>query len=93
MLGSANVDEALRGYMTKYDCSSADILYSLYSVLCSFILMCVIIHSSILSHLVTPPIGWLVDWLPACLPGWLVGYLFIYWLVGYTPTFLFSFDN
>ena len=24
-LGSANVDEALRGYMTKYDCSSADI--------------------------------------------------------------------
>lgn len=25
MLGSANVDEALRGYMTKYDCSSADI--------------------------------------------------------------------
>ena len=25
MLGSANVDEALRGYYTKYDCSSADI--------------------------------------------------------------------
>lgn len=25
VLGSANVDEALRGYMTKYDCSSADI--------------------------------------------------------------------
>lgn len=25
MLGSGNVDEALRGYMTKYDCSSADI--------------------------------------------------------------------
>lgn len=25
MLGSANVDEGLRGYMTKYDCSSADI--------------------------------------------------------------------
>ena len=25
MLGSANVDESLRGYMTKYDCSSADI--------------------------------------------------------------------
>ncbi len=25
MLGSANVDEALRGYFTKYDCSSADI--------------------------------------------------------------------
>ena len=25
MLGSANVDEALRGYMTKYDCSSADV--------------------------------------------------------------------
>ncbi|XP_071517820.1 glutamine-dependent NAD(+) synthetase-like [Panulirus ornatus] len=24
VLGSANVDEALRGYMTKYDCSSAD---------------------------------------------------------------------
>ena len=23
--GSANVDEALRGYMTKYDCSSADV--------------------------------------------------------------------
>lgn len=25
VLGSANVDESLRGYMTKYDCSSADI--------------------------------------------------------------------
>ena len=25
MLGSANVDESLRGYMTKYDCSSADV--------------------------------------------------------------------
>lgn len=25
MLGSANVDEALSGYFTKYDCSSADI--------------------------------------------------------------------
>lgn len=25
VLGSANVDEALRGYFTKYDCSSADI--------------------------------------------------------------------
>ena len=25
VLGSANVDEALRGYYTKYDCSSADI--------------------------------------------------------------------
>ncbi|EQC40110.1 NAD+ synthase (glutamine-hydrolysing) [Saprolegnia diclina VS20] len=25
VLGSANVDEALRGYMTKYDCSSADL--------------------------------------------------------------------
>lgn len=25
VLGTANVDEALRGYMTKYDCSSADI--------------------------------------------------------------------
>lgn len=25
MLGSSNVDEALRGYFTKYDCSSADI--------------------------------------------------------------------
>lgn len=25
MLGSANVDEGLRGYLTKYDCSSADI--------------------------------------------------------------------
>lgn len=25
ILGSANVDEALRGYMTKYDCSSADL--------------------------------------------------------------------
>ena len=25
VLGSANVQEALRGYMTKYDCSSADI--------------------------------------------------------------------
>lgn len=25
VLGSANVDEALRGYFTKYDCSSADL--------------------------------------------------------------------
>lgn len=25
VLGSANLDEALRGYFTKYDCSSADI--------------------------------------------------------------------
>jgi NAD+ synthase (glutamine-hydrolysing) len=25
VLGAANVDEALRGYLTKYDCSSADI--------------------------------------------------------------------
>merc|ERR1719510_2252864 len=25
VLGSANVDEALTGYLTKYDCSSADI--------------------------------------------------------------------
>jgi NAD+ synthase (glutamine-hydrolysing) len=25
VLGSANVDEALRGYLTKYDCSAADI--------------------------------------------------------------------
>ena len=25
VLGSANVDEELRGYLTKYDCSSADI--------------------------------------------------------------------
>jgi hypothetical protein len=25
VLGAANVDEALRGYMTKYDCSSADV--------------------------------------------------------------------
>ncbi|KAJ1725878.1 glutamine-dependent NAD(+) synthetase, partial [Coemansia biformis] len=25
VLGSANVDEALRGYLTKYDCSSADL--------------------------------------------------------------------
>lgn len=25
VLGAANVDEALRGYMTKYDCSSADL--------------------------------------------------------------------
>lgn len=25
VLGSANVDEGLRGYMTKYDCSSADL--------------------------------------------------------------------
>jgi NAD+ synthase (glutamine-hydrolysing) len=24
VLGSANLDEALRGYYTKYDCSSAD---------------------------------------------------------------------
>ena len=25
VLGSANVDEGLRGYLTKYDCSSADL--------------------------------------------------------------------
>ena len=25
VLGSSNVDECLRGYMTKYDCSSADV--------------------------------------------------------------------
>lgn len=25
MLGSSNIAESLRGYMTKYDCSSADI--------------------------------------------------------------------
>jgi NAD+ synthase (glutamine-hydrolysing) len=25
VLGSANVDEALRGYFTKYDCSSSDL--------------------------------------------------------------------
>ena len=25
VLGSGNVDEALRGYMTKYDCSSSDL--------------------------------------------------------------------
>lgn len=25
VLGSANLDEGLRGYFTKYDCSSADI--------------------------------------------------------------------
>lgn len=25
VLASANVDEALRGYLTKYDCSSADV--------------------------------------------------------------------
>ena len=25
VLGSANVDEALRGYYTKYDCSAADL--------------------------------------------------------------------
>lgn len=25
VLGSSNVDEALRGYFTKYDCSSSDI--------------------------------------------------------------------
>lgn len=25
VLGSSNLDEALRGYYTKYDCSSADI--------------------------------------------------------------------
>lgn len=25
VLGSGNVDESLRGYLTKYDCSSADI--------------------------------------------------------------------
>ena len=33
VLGSANVDEALRGYMTKYDCSSADLnSNTIYSV-------------------------------------------------------------
>ena len=25
VLGSANLDESLRGYFTKYDCSSADL--------------------------------------------------------------------
>lgn len=25
VLGSSNLDEGLRGYLTKYDCSSADI--------------------------------------------------------------------
>jgi NAD+ synthase (glutamine-hydrolysing) len=25
VLGSSNVDETLRGYLTKYDCSSADL--------------------------------------------------------------------
>ena len=25
VLGSANLDEILRGYFTKYDCSSADL--------------------------------------------------------------------
>lgn len=25
VLGSSNVDESLRGYFTKYDCSSADV--------------------------------------------------------------------
>ena len=25
VLGTGNVDEALRGYLTKYDCSSADL--------------------------------------------------------------------
>ena len=25
VLGSGNVDECLRGYLTKYDCSSADL--------------------------------------------------------------------
>ena len=25
VLGSGNLDETLRGYLTKYDCSSADI--------------------------------------------------------------------
>lgn len=25
VLGTANVDECLRGYLTKYDCSSADL--------------------------------------------------------------------
>jgi NAD+ synthase (glutamine-hydrolysing) len=25
VLGSANLDEGLRGYLTKYDCSSADV--------------------------------------------------------------------
>ena len=25
VLGSANLDECLRGYFTKYDCSSADL--------------------------------------------------------------------
>ena len=44
VLGSANVDESLRGYMTKYDCSSAD-LNPIGSIsktdLRSFILYCV----------------------------------------------------
>lgn len=31
VLGSANVGESLRGYLTKYDCSSADINPSEYS--------------------------------------------------------------
>ena len=30
VLGSANVDECLRGYLTKYDCSSADVRNSDY---------------------------------------------------------------
>lgn len=44
VLGSANVDESLRGYMTKYDCSSAD-LNPIGSIsktdLRSFVLYCV----------------------------------------------------
>ena len=39
MLGSANVDEALRGYMTKYDCSSADILYVAPSLVSCFLFL------------------------------------------------------
>lgn len=43
VLGSANVDEALRGYLTKYDCSSADInpigitLHLVFKVLLNFL--------------------------------------------------------
>ncbi len=44
VLGSANVDESLRGYMTKYDCSSAGI----------FIIACVIITNT---HVDVNPIG------------------------------------
>jgi NAD+ synthase (glutamine-hydrolysing) len=33
VLGSANVGEALRGYFTKYDCSSADVRKPLISVM------------------------------------------------------------